>query len=167
MTLTSAVQASVSAIDPLLPLYLVRSLNEHFALFGLFYEIFGTVFTVFGIAALLLATIGLYGVMSFSATNRTREIGVRMALGAPSRSVLLLILRRGALHLVIGLVVGLGLAGVLAQGLQAILFNVSPWEDPSIIATVVITLSLAGLTACFVPARRAARVSPVDALRYE
>ena len=167
MTLTSAVQASIGAIDPLLPLYWVRSLNEQYALTTLFYEIFGTLFTAFGVAALLLATIGLYGVMSFSASNRTREIGVRMALGAHRRNVLLLMLRRGALQLVIGLFLGLGLAGLLAQGLQALFFNVSPRENTVIFVTVVLTLSLAGLAACVVPARRAAQVSPVDALRYE
>ncbi len=105
--------------------------------------------------------------MSFSASNRTREIGVRMALGAQRQNVLLLMLRRGALQLAIGLVLGLGLAGLLAQGLQAMLVNANPWENTFIFATVVVTLSLAGLTACFVPARRAARVSPVEALRYE
>ncbi len=167
MTLTSAVRASIRAIDPRLPIYFVRSLNEQYALNAVFYEIFGTLFTAFGVAALLLATIGLYGVMSFSVSNRTREIGVRMALGAQSQDVLMLILRRGALQLVIGLVLGLGLAGLLSQGLQAILFNVDPWEDASIFVTVVVTLSLAGLAACVVPARRAAQVSPVEALRYE
>ncbi len=167
MTLTSAVQASIRAIDPQLPIYLVHSLNEWYALNAVFYEIFGTLFTAFAVAALLLATIGLYGVMSFSASNRTREIGVRMALGAQGRNVLLLMLRRGALQLGIGLVLGLGLAGLLAQGLQAMLFNINPWENTVIFATVVVTLSLAGFAACFVPAQRAARVSPVEALRYE
>ena len=167
MTLTSAIQASIGAVDPLLPLYWVRSLDEQYALNTLFFRIFGTLFTAFGVAALLLATIGLYGVMSFSATNRTREIGVRMALGAESRHVLLLILRRGALQLVIGLVLGLGLAALLARGLSAMFYTVNPWENTFIVVTVVVALSLAGLTACFVPARRTAHVSPVEALRYE
>ena len=167
MTLTSAVQASIRAIDPQLPIYWVRSLNEHFAMRAVFYEIFGTLFTAFGMAALLLATIGLYGVMSFSASNRTREIGVRMALGAQSQAVLALILRRGALHVAIGLVVGLGLAGLLAQGLRTFLFGINLWDDALMLVTVVVALSLAGLTACFVPARRAAHISPVQALRYE
>ena len=160
-------QMGAMILGLLLPLYFVQSLNEQYAQFALFYGIFGTLFTAFGIAALLLATIGLYGVMSFSASNRTREIGVRLALGAQRRNVLLLMLRRGALQLAIGLVLGLGLAGLLAQGLQAILFSVNPSEDTVIFATVVVTLSLAGFAACFVPAQRAARVSPVEALRYE
>ena len=167
MTLTSAVQASIRAIDPRLPIYWVRSMNEQFAMNAVFFEIFGTLFTAFGVAALLLATIGLYGVMSFSVSNRTREIGVRMALGAHRKSVLALILRRGALHLAIGLLVGLGLAGLLSQGLQAIFFDVNPWENTVVVATVVVALSLAGLTACCVPAQRAAQVSPVEALRCE
>ena len=167
MTLTSAVQASINALNPLLALFVVHSLNEHYALNALFLEICGTLFTAFGVAALLLATIGLYGMMSFTASNRTREIGVRMALGAQRQNVLLLMLRRGALQLVIGLVLGLGLAGLLSQGLQAMLVNASPWENTFVFATVVVTLSLAGLVACFVPAQRAAQVSPVEALRYE
>ena len=167
MTLTSAVQASIGAIDPLLPLYWVRSLNEWYAMTTVFYEVFSTLFTAFGLAALLLATIGLYGVMSFSASNRTREIGVRMALGAQRQNVLLLMLKRGALQLAIGLFLGLGLAALLAQGLQTMFFNINPWENMFIVATVVVTLSLAGLAARFVPAQRAARVSPVEALRFE
>ena len=167
MTLTSSVQASIHALDPMLPLYWVRSLNENYALNRLFYEIFGTLFTAFGLAALLLATIGLYGVMSFSASNRTREIGVRMALGAHSQNVLMLILKRGALQLAIGLVLGLGLAALLSQWLQAMLFDVNPLENTLTFVTVVATLSLAGIAACLIPAQRAAQVSPVDALRYE
>ena len=117
------------------------------------FEIFGTLFTAFGIAALLLATIGLYGVMSFSVSNRTRETGVRMALGAHRKTVLALILRRGALHLAIGLLVGLGLAGLLSQGLQAIFFDVNSWENTVVVATVVVALSLAGRLLCSRTAR--------------
>ncbi len=90
-----------------------------------------------------------------------------MALGAHSQNVLMLILKRGALQLAIGLVLGLGLAALLSQGLQAMLFDVNPWENTLIFVTVVATLSLAGIAACLIPAQRAAQVSPVDALRYE
>ncbi len=133
----------------------------------MYLEILLKLITEFGVASLKMSKIGLYGVVSFSVSNRTREIGVRMALGAQSQDVLMLILRRGALQLVIGLFLGLGLAGLLSRGLQAMLFNINPWEDTFIFVTVVVTLSLAGLAACVVPARRAAQVSPVEALRYE
>ena len=166
MRFTATVHAAIRAIDPQLPTYWVRSLDEQFALNAVFYEVFGTLFTAFGVAALFLATIGLYGVMSFSAANRTREIGVRMALGAARRDILTLVLGRGAWQLAAGLTLGVGLAAVLSLGLRAVLFNVEPW-DVGIFLTVLAALSLTGLTACLLPARRAAGIHPIEALRYE
>jgi ABC-type antimicrobial peptide transport system permease subunit len=113
-----------------------------------------------------MATIGLYGIMAFAASSRTREIGVRMALGADRRNLLLLILRQGAWQLGIGLAVGLGLAALLSRALGILLFNVRPW-DPTIFAAVVAALAMAGLVACLIPASRATRTDPVDALRYD
>jgi predicted permease len=163
---TAAIQSEVNAIDIDLPLYWVRSLEEQYALDTWAFRTFGTLFMAFGFAALALATIGLYGVMSFSASNRTREIGVRMALGAGTDSVLMLILRQGAIQLAIGLTIGLGVALALSQGLTALLFDVEPW-DPTIFVVVMISLGLSGLLASFVPAKRATRVDPMVALRYE
>ncbi len=144
----------------------MRSLEGQYRLDTWFYRVFGTMFVAFGFAALALATIGLYGVMSFSAGNRTREIGLRMALGAHAKNVLVLILRQGALQVALGLVAGVGLAGLLSQGLGILLFGVEPW-DPVIFASVIATLGLAGVVACFIPAQRATRVDPMEALRYE
>ncbi len=166
MSYTAAIQSEVNAIDAALPLYWVRSLTDQYSLDTWFFRMFGTLFMAFGFAALALATIGLYGVMSFSASNRTREIGVRMALGAGARNVLMLILRQGAIQLAMGLTLGLGLALLLARSLTLVLFNVEPW-DPTIFVTVMIALSLSGLTASFIPAKRATRVDPMEALRYE
>lgn len=166
MTYARVIQDEVNRIDPNLPLYWVRSLEEQYALNTWFYRAFGALFVAFGVSALALATIGLYGVMSFSTTNRTREIGVRMALGARASNVLSLILRQGAVQLGAGLVVGIGLALLLSRGLGILLFGVRPW-DPAIFAAVALTLGLAGLAACLVPARRATRVDPISALRYE
>jgi predicted permease len=165
MSYTATIQDEVNQLDSALPLYWVRSLAEQYALDTWFYRAFGTLFVAFGIAALAMATIGLYGIMSFSAGNRTREIGVRMALGAGGRAVLMLILRQGAWQLAVGLALGLAFAAVLARGLGILLFGVAPW-DPVIFAAVVMTLTAAGLLACFIPSRRATLVDPVEALRY-
>ena len=166
MSYTATIQDEVEAIDPALPLYWVRSLRHQYSLDTWFYRSFGTLFMAFGFAALAMATIGLYGVMSFSAGNRTREIGLRMALGAHARNVLMLILRQGAVQVALGLVAGLGLAALLSQGLGILLFGVEPW-DPTIFGSVIAALALAGVVACFIPARRATRVDPMEALRYE
>jgi ABC-type antimicrobial peptide transport system permease subunit len=156
----------VNKLDAALPLYWVRSMSDQYALDGWFYRAFGSLFVAFGLAALAMATIGLYGIMAFSASSRTREIGVRMALGADRRNVLVLILQQGAWQLGLGLAVGLGLAALLSRALGILLFNVKPW-DPTIFAAVVTALALAGLLACLIPATRATRTEPVDALRYD
>ncbi len=127
---------------------------------------FGSLFVAFGFAALFLASVGLYGVMSFSVSQRTREIGVRVALGAGRRDVLWLVLRQGVVQLLFGLVLGLGLAGMLTQMVQALLFGVDPWNAQVFVA-VIITIASTGTLACFQPARRATQVDPMTALRYE
>jgi ABC-type antimicrobial peptide transport system permease subunit len=89
-----------------------------------------------------------------------------MALGAQARSVVRLVLRQGSAQLAVGVFLGLGFAAVLSRGLATMLFGVKPW-DPAVFAVVVATLSLSGVAACLIPARRATRVDPIDALRYE
>jgi len=162
----ATIQDEVNQIDAALPLYWVRSLADQYALDTWFYRAFGALFVAFGLAALALATIGLYGIMSFSAGNRTREIGVRMALGAGGREVMTLIVRQGAWQLAAGLALGLVFAALLSRGLSLLLFGVAPW-DPAIFGSVVLTLTAAGLLACVIPARRATHVDPVEALRYD
>jgi predicted permease len=160
----AAIQREINVIDPALPVYWVRSLEDQYSLDSWFYRAFGTLFMAFGFSALLLATVGLYGMMSFSVGNRTREIGVRMALGAHARNVLMLVLGQGTLQIAAGLLLGLGFAALLSRGLRILLFGVEPW-DPAIFGLVVLTLGVAGLVACLIPARRATRVDPIDALR--
>jgi ABC-type antimicrobial peptide transport system permease subunit len=104
--------------------------------------------------------------MSFSVGQRTREIGVRMAVGAQPANVLTMVIRQGAIQVIVGLVIGVGLAGLIGRGLGFLISNVSPW-DPVVIAGVLVTLSLTGLVATMIPARRAAGVDPMQALRYE
>ena len=166
MTYTAMIQDEIGAIDADLPIYWVRSLREQYDLNTWFYRAFGGLFIAFGIAALALATIGLYGVMSFAASNRTREIGVRMALGAGTQNVMLLFLKLGATQVAIGLTIGVVLALGLSRGMAIMLFNVEPW-DAGIFTVVVVTLAVTGLVASVIPARRATRVDPVDALAYE
>ncbi len=166
MAITAAVRDRVAVVDADLPLYWVRTMAQFIAENNWHYQVFGSLFMAFGVAALFLATVGLYGVMSFAVSRRTQEIGVRMALGANGRSVLNMVLRQGLWQIGIGLMFGLAFAAGLSRLLTIILFGVEPW-DPGVFATVVVALSGAALLACLVPARRAMRVDPMVALRYE
>lgn len=163
MALTRPVQAMVSSIDPNQPIYFVRSLDQSIARSTWFYSVFGTLFMIFGAAALFLASVGLYGVMAFSVSRRTQEVGIRMALGAQGSKVLRMILRQGAWQVGTGLAIGMVIAPLLSQGLAFAFFEVSP-HDPVIFLGIAAVLALVGLTASLVPALRASRVSPIVAL---
>jgi len=120
----------------------------------------------FAIVTLLLATAGVFGVMAYSVSRRTREIGVRVALGARSRDILTMILGQGLGTIVIGIAIGLAGSLALTRTVESQLFGVTA-TDPLTFAAVVLLLVAAALLACYVPARRAARVDPMVALRYE
>ncbi len=131
-----------------------------------FYAMGAAIMGTCGLAALLLATIGLYGVVAFSVGRRTREIGIRMAMGAAPQRILQLVLRRGLTELVVGTMIGLGLAALLGRGIASLLFEVSP-TDPVVFAGVSLLLVAITLAATLVPALRAARIDPLTALRAE
>ena len=129
-------------------------------------RLYATLFVVFAGGALVLALIGIYGVMAFLVQTRTHEIGVRMALGATARDVFKLIVGRGMKLTVIGVVIGVAGAIAVTRLLHGLLFNTSA-TDPFIFIAISILLSVAAFLACYIPARRAAKVDPLIALRYE
>jgi len=122
--------------------------------------------TVFGGVALILAVVGVYGVLSYSVSQQTREIGIRMAMGAQTSSVLNLVVKQGMRLAIIGLVAGLVIAFVAMRFMSSLLFGISA-HDPLIFGGVTLVLALAAVLACYIPARRAAHVDPLVALRYE
>src|SRR5207249_3490769 len=141
------------SLNPDIPLYWVQSLDVAIAQSLWFVRVFGTMFMIFGVIALFLASIGLYAVMSFSVSRRTREVGIRMALGARGRDVVGMIFRQGALQLAVGMIIGLALALAVSQLMRVILYGVQP-RDPMIFTGVAIVLVGTGLMACFIPATR-------------
>lgn len=162
----SSVRAQVRAADANLPIYSVRSMEELRRLSFWQYAIFGWVFSIIGGIALLLSSVGVYAVLSYAVSQRTREIGVRMALGASTGSVQQLIVRQGLLLAVVGVVVGLTAASVLTQQAVSLLYNVEPTDPLSYTLVAVFLLAVAGF-ASWLPARRAMRVDPIEALRGE
>jgi ABC-type antimicrobial peptide transport system permease subunit len=133
-------------------------------------RIIATLFSIFGAVAFVLSAVGLYGVMSFSVTQRTQEFGIRMALGADAARIFRMVMTQGAWQLGIGLILGAGGTALLlvlaAAALQNILFKVNTL-DPIIYCAVAGMLALVAAVSCFVPARRATQVDPMVALRYE
>jgi putative ABC transport system permease protein len=164
--LTSLAREEVRAIDPDLPLFGIQTLDQQLAQTRWPFRVFGTMFAIFAAIALALSAVGLYAVTAYSVSQRTQEIGVRMALGAQAPQVWWLILRRSIVQMAIGL--GLGIGGALGVGklLESLLVQTGT-RDPATLVSIVSLLVLVSLAACFWPARRATRLDPVSALRYE
>jgi len=166
LAITQGVREAVATLNPDIPLYWVQPFEEAVAQSLWFVRVFGAMFMIFGFVALFLASVGLYAVMSFSVSRRTREVGIRMALGARGSDVVGMIFGQGLWQLGIGMAVGLTLALGISQLLKLVLFQVQP-RDPVIFGGVAIVLIIVGLIACLVPARRATLVDPLVALRSD
>jgi putative ABC transport system permease protein len=166
LALVGALRQAVREVDPALPLYQVGTMDDRIT-DSLAQSRFSTaLLVVFGGIALLLAAIGVYGVISYGVAQRTQEIGIRVALGAQKSDVLKMILRHGSRLAGAGLLVGLGGALLVARLLQTLLFQISP-TDPPTFAAGTLVLSVVAVAAALLPGLRAARVDPAIALRYE
>ena len=163
---SSEVRHAVAEIDSTLPLYSVRTMDDLIAEHATGQQFLAMLVGLFSGLALLLAAVGIYGVLSYLVTQRTREIGIRMSLGASRANVLSLVLRHGMRLAALGFAGGLIAALVAGRLLSSLLHEVHP-SDPMIILLTGFALALVALAACYVPARRAARVNPIMALRQE
>jgi Acidobacterial duplicated orphan permease len=160
------VRTELKQIEPDLPIYLVRSMSEIVGQTLGTQRLTNLLLTAFAILALLLAAVGIYGTMSVYVGSRTKEFGIRLALGAQPNALLWSVLRQGLRLTGAGVVVGLGGALALTQTIKSLLFEVSA-TDPIIFVSIPVLLVIVALAACYVPARRSARVNPLVALRYE
>ncbi len=169
-TLINSLRREVARVDPNLPLYFVGTAKRQIDGFVSQNRVVAIMFTIFGVVATVIAAVGIYGVMSFSVSQRTQELGVRMALGADNRRILRMVLRQGlvltGIGVALGVLITLALAVAVGDGMQSVLFGVSPL-DPLVYAAVVALVAIISLAASFVPARRATRVDPMIALRAE
>jgi putative ABC transport system permease protein len=164
--LISAATKQVSAMDQDIPVFGVKTMDEYLSTSVAAPRFSTTLLTIFAGVALVLTVVGLYGVMSYSVAQRRNEIGIRLALGAQSRDVLLMIVKQGSLLIGLGLVIGLSGAFALTRLIASMLFGVTA-KDPLTFTAVGVLLAAVALLACYVPALRATRVDPMEALRYE
>ena len=166
MSMAAPIRQQVWAIDKDEPVFDVRTMQQVRALSVALYSFSSVTLTIFAAVALILSAVGIYGVMAYVVTQRTHEIGIRMALGARSRDVLRLVVRHGMTLALIGVGVGLGGAWALTRFMSSLLVGVSPTDAVTLSAVSLCLISIA-LIACYLPARRATKVDPLVALRYE
>lgn len=165
-TLAGAFRHEIQQIDPDLPVYNLWTLAERLERNYWLQRVIGVLFLIFGLVALALASIGLYASMAHSVSQRTQEIGIRMAVGATAQRIHRLVFGQGVRQLAIGLVFGLGGSLALTRILKSVLVQVSP-ADPATLVTATLVLSAAAAFGCLIPARRAMRVDPIVALYRE
>jgi putative ABC transport system permease protein len=166
MASVARVRAGIGAVDPDQPVYEIKTMDRVISesVVGLFYV--AAIMAVLGAIALVLAAVGVYGVMAYAVTERMHEIGVRMALGAQPREVLRLVLARGFFLTGLGMLIGLPVSFLLANVLASFIFGVGA-NDALVFSGISVFLAGIALAACYIPARRAMRLDPMVALRYE
>jgi len=162
----AAVRAEFAAVDANVPLYNLKPMDKVIteSIVGIAYV--ATMMAVLGVIALVLASAGVFGVMSYSVSERSHEIGIRMSMGAQTGDVLALVLRSGMLLTMLGLAIGLPIAFLLARALSSLLFGVQAADPVSFIGLPLLLLAVAAI-ACYLPARRAAHLDPLQALRHD
>jgi predicted permease len=164
--IAQAVEKAVHRLNPELPVFNVTTVASSMRLGSVFERVAGVFAGAFGVLALMIAAVGIYGVVAYATRQRTREIGVRMALGARPQDVWGLVLNQGGTLAAVGLVIGLVLSVGLGRFLRSVLFGVTETDLPTILGVSLI-LGVATLAACYLPARRAAKTNPLAALRQE
>jgi len=162
----AAVRREIHALDPALAIFSAETMEEHLRNALFLPRLAGTLFGVFGVTGLLLAAVGLYGVMSYAVSRRTREIGIRLALGAQAGAVRRLVMRQGMSLTLIAMGLGLAAAWAMAKFSAGFLYGIRP-HDIVTFTVVPMFLAAVALLACWIPARRAAMVDPLSALRHE
>jgi len=166
MSLVSAVTGEIWSVDKDQPVFKIIAMDQLAAESTTLRRVSMSLVVAFAMLALLLATVGIYGVISYSVSQRTHEIGLRMALGAQGRDVLKMLIKEGLVLALIGVGLGLGAGIALTRFLASVLYGVGA-TDPATFILVPILLIGVAMAACFVPARRATKVDPMVALRYE
>ena len=164
--LTASLREAVLAVDPDQPVYRIETLETLMAKTVAQPRFNARLLGFFAAVAVLLAAVGVFGVISYTVSQRTRELGIRMALGADSSSVLAMVFRRGSLLVALGVIVGGAGAYAISRLVEDLWFGISA-ADPLVFATVPAILVVVALLACYLPARRATRVDPVIALRSD
>jgi ABC-type antimicrobial peptide transport system permease subunit len=165
-SIAGAVRTAVGGIDKDLPVFDIRTQTQQIDATLSREKVFAALTAGFGVLALLLACVGIYGVMAYAVARRTSEIGLRMALGAHSRQVLTMILRETSWLSGIGVVLGVLIATGVTRFIQSMLFGLKPY-DPLTMGEAVLVMSTVALLAGWLPARRASRLDPMTALRHE
>jgi len=164
--LTKAMEIQIHAVDPALAIFNTQTMEEHLYEALFLPRLVGVLFSVFGFVGVTLASVGLYGVMSYSVSQRTKEIGVRMMLGAREEQVQRMVVRGGMRLVLIAVALGLPIALAAAKLTRSLLYGVQPW-DVATFTVVPLLLIAVSLAACWIPSRRASRIDPMDALRMD
>lgn len=161
-----SVRAAVAAVDPNLPLLDVRTQQQQINSTMRSQRVFANLSAGFGVLALVLGSIGMYGIMAYSVSQRTNEIGIRMAMGAQPRLVLGMVLREASRLVAIGVVVGVCAALGMGRVIASMLYGLNSWDPVTLISSAALLIGVA-IAASWIPARRAANVDPMRALRHE